>query len=421
MMYGCIAEHLGHSFSALIHARLADYRYELCELTPCEVDGFMKEKAFRAINVTIPYKQTVIPYLDEVDEIARRIGAVNTIVNREGRLYGYNTDFAGMCALIERLGLTLKGKKVAILGTGGTSRTARAVAAHLEAGEILVVSRTARGDAIDYAALTSRHSDTEILINTTPAGMYPDNDGCPVDPASFPRLCGVVDAVYNPLSTVLVRRAQAMGVPAEGGLYMLVAQAAFAVEHFLDVRVPRERIDEVYGEILAQKRNIVLVGMPGCGKTTLGRMLAARLGLDFVDGDEEIVRREGMPIPQIFAERGERAFRDCETAAIREDIAPRGGCVVATGGGAVLREENVFRLKQNGLVIFLDRPLDQIAATGDRPLSSDREMLAQRYRDRYPIYRACADIILPIGSDVTENTNRIIEALKSTQADRQTI
>jgi len=411
-MYGCIAEHLGHSFSALIHARLADYQYELHELTPCEVDGFMKEKAFRAINVTIPYKQTVIPYLDEVDEIARRIGAVNTIVNRDGKLYGYNTDFAGMCALIERLGLSLKDKKVAILGTGGTSKTARAVAAYLGAGEILVVSRTAREGVIDYAALAASHTDTEILINTTPVGMFPDNDGIPVAPELFPRLCGVVDAVYNPLSTVLVRRAQAMGVPAEGGLYMLVAQAAFAVEHFLGVRVPREKIDEVYADILRQKRNIVLVGMPGCGKTTLGRVLAERLGLQFIDGDEEIVRREGMPVPQIFAERGEQAFRDCEAAAVRESLAPLGGHVIATGGGAILREENVFRLKQNGILIFMDRPLDQIAATGDRPLSSNREMLEQRYRERYPKYCACADIILPIGSDVKENVEKLLNALK---------
>ena len=412
MMYGCIAEHLGHSFSALIHARLADYSYELCELSPCEVDGFMKEKAFRAINVTIPYKQTVIPYLDEVDEIARRIGAVNTIVNRDGRLYGYNTDFAGMCALIERLGLSLKDRKVAILGTGGTSKTARAVAAHLGAREILTVSRTARDGVIDYAALTASHTDVEILINTTPVGMYPHIDGTPVEPELFPHLCGVIDAVYNPLSTVLVSRARAMGIPAEGGLYMLVAQAAYAVEHFLSVSIPRERIDEVYADILRQKRNIVLVGMPGCGKTTLGRILADRLGMQFIDGDEEIVRREGMPVPQIFAERGESAFRDCESAAIRESLAPLGGHVIATGGGAILRDENVFRLKQNGILVFMDRPLDQIAATGDRPLSSNRDMLEQRYRERYPKYCACADIILPIGSDIEENIGQLLRALQ---------
>lgn len=412
MNYGCIAEHLGHSFSKIIHARLADYEYELRELTPCELDGFMKAKNFRAINVTIPYKQAVIPYLDEIDDIARRIGAVNTIVNRDGKLYGYNTDFAGMCALIKRLGLDLNGKKVAILGTGGTSRTARAVSAHLGAGEILVVSRTARDGAIDYATLTAAHADTQILINTTPAGMFPDNDGFPVEPELFPRLCGVVDAVYNPLSTVLVSRARKMGIPAEGGLYMLVAQAAFAVEHFLGTTVPAEKIDEVYRDILRSKRNIVLVGMPGCGKSTLGRVLAERLGLDFIDGDEEIVRREGMPVPQIFAERGEAAFRDCESAAIRESLAPRGGCVIATGGGAILREENVFRLKQNGVLVFLDRPLDQIAATGDRPLSSNREMLEQRYRERYPKYCACADVHLHIGSDVGENVEKILDALE---------
>ena len=413
MTYGCIAEHLGHSFSALIHARLADYKYELCELSPCEVDGFMRARDFRAINVTIPYKQTVIPYLDEVDEIARRIGAVNTIVNRDGRLYGYNTDFAGMCALIERMGVSLCGKKVAILGTGGTSRTARAVAAHLGAGEILVVSRTAREGVIDYATLRAAHTDTEILINTTPVGMYPEIEGTPVEPEIFTKLSGVIDAVYNPLSTVLVSRARAMGIPAEGGLYLLVAQAAFAVEHFLNIRVPRQRIEEVYLDVLRQKRSIVLVGMPGCGKTTLGRMLAERLGMDFVDSDEAIVRREGRPIPEIFASQGESVFRDMEADAIREEIAPRGGCVVATGGGAILRPENVFRLKQNGILIFLDRPLGQIAATGDRPLSRDREMLQARYRERYPKYCACADRILPIDSDAEENVEKILKILKT--------
>ena len=411
MTYGCIAEHLSHSFSALIHARLADYTYELCELTPCEVGSFLRQRAFRAINVTIPYKQTVIPFLDEIDDVARRIGAVNTIVNRDGRLYGYNTDFAGMCALIERMGLTLRGKKVAILGTGGTSRTARAVAVHLGAAQILTVSRRAGEGVIDYATLVAEHTDVEILINTTPVGMYPNIDAAPVEPELFTNLSGVVDAVYNPLSTVLVSRARAMGVPAEGGLYMLVAQAAFAVEHFLGTVVPRERIDGVYRDILRQKRNIVLVGMPGCGKSTLGRMLAERLDMEFIDSDEVIVRRDGRPIPEIFASEGESVFRDLESAAIREEIAPRGGCVVATGGGAVLRGENVSRLKQNGILIFLDRPLDQIAATGDRPLSRDRGMLEERYRERYPIYCACADVILPIGSDATANVEKILKVL----------
>ncbi len=411
MMYGCIAEHLGHSFSALIHARLADYDYQLRELAPHEVDGFMRARDFRAINVTIPYKQTVIPYLDEIDPIARRIGAVNTVVNRAGKLYGYNTDFAGMCALIRRLGLTLAGKKVAILGTGGTSRTARAVAAELGAGEVLVVSRTQKPGVIDYETLTRAHTDTQILINTTPVGMYPNIEGCPVAPEQFPGLCGVVDAVYNPLSTELVSRARAMGVPAEGGLYMLVAQAAYAVEHFLNTSVPTEKIDAVYADILRQKQNIVLVGMPGCGKTTLGKALAQRLGLQFIDSDEVIVRRERAPIPDIFARRGEAGFRDAESAAILQEVAPLGGYVVATGGGAILREENVFRLKQNGRLLFLDRPLDQIAATGDRPLSSDRAMLEKRYRERYPKYCACADIILPIGSDVEENINKILQML----------
>ena len=270
--YGCIGKKLTHSFSKEIHAQLADYRYDLIELTEDEIAPFFAEKAFAAINVTIPYKQTVIPYLDEVSAIAKKIGAVNTIVNRNGKLYGYNTDYYGMKALIEKVGIDLTGKKVLVLGTGGTSKTARVVAADMGAQEVLIVSRSAKEGCITYEE-AAKDSDAQVIINTTPSGMYLDCESEPIDISAFPQLVGVIDAVYNPLRTNLVLDAQARGIPAEGGLYMLVMQAVVAVEHFLDTEIPKDRADEVFASVYAAKENIVLTGMPGSGKSTVGRLI----------------------------------------------------------------------------------------------------------------------------------------------------
>ena len=396
MQYGCIAERLGHSFSPEIHAELADYRYELCELRPEEVEHFLKRGAFCGINVTIPYKETVIPYLYEIDEAAREIGAVNTVVNRGGRLYGYNTDFYGMHAMIEYMSLALAGKKVAVLGTGGTSRTARAVAASLGAREILVVSRTAREGVITYKELIERHTDTEILINTTPCGMYPHLEGRAVDVSHFPQLAGVLDAVYNPLRPRLVLDAMARGIPACGGLYMLVAQAVRASEIFLDTAYPKDTTARVYRRLLAKKENIVLIGMPGCGKSTVGALLANRLDRDLCDVDAEIVRTAGCSIPAIFEAEGEDGFRNLETRVICEQIAQANTQVIATGGGAILRDENVAALRRNGRLIFLDRPLCDLLPTPDRPLATSAEAICRRYEERYDRYRAVADCIIPV-------------------------
>lgn len=251
--YGCIGKTLSHSFSKEIHARLADYDYELIELTEDEIQPFFTEKNFEAINVTIPYKQTVIPYLDFVSDIAQRIGAVNTIVNRDGKLFGYNTDYYGLKALIERIGLTLEGRKVLILGTGGTSKTARVVAADLGAAEVLTVSRKKSDAHIDYADAVRMHSDAQIMINTTPVGMYPDCEGRPIDISAFPALEGVVDAVYNPLRTNLILDAMERGIRAEGGLYMLVMQAVVAVEKFLDTKIEKEAADRIFASVYAEK------------------------------------------------------------------------------------------------------------------------------------------------------------------------
>ncbi len=396
MQYGCIAERLGHSFSREIHMALADYTYELCEVAPNALGDFMQARNFCGINVTIPYKEKVIPYLCEIDEIARSIGAVNTVVNRDGRLYGYNTDFYGMSALIERLGLDLKGKRVAVLGTGGTSKTACAVASHMGAASILTVSRTATGLAIDYDTLRDQYADIDIIINTTPCGMYPNPEGKAVEIDDFPRLCGVVDAVYNPLRPQLVLDAKKRGIPAEGGLYMLVAQAVRASEIFLDKRYHKDAAERIYRKLAAQKENIVLVGMPGSGKSTVGKLLAERYGREFCDTDSEIVREIGMSIPEIFESRGEKAFRDIESRVICKQVSQRTGLVIATGGGAILRDENVDALRRNGRLYFLDRPLEALLPTADRPLASSTEAIRRRYEERYHRYCTVSDIQVKI-------------------------
>ena len=330
MEYGLIGEKLGHSFSREIHQRLGGYDYRLQELTPAQLPAFLEKRDFRGVNVTIPYKQTVIPLLDEVDPKAAAIGAVNTIVNRRGRLYGYNTDYDGMAALARHAGLTLKNKNVLILGTGGTSRTAMTVAADLGAAEIRRVSRTGQGDAITYEQAADL--PVQVLINTTPCGMYPGCDGQPMDLSRFGWLEGVLDAVYNPLRTRLVLQARDNGARGQGGLYMLVAQAAAACRLFLDRPLPDGALDSVYRAIHGQKQNIVLTGMPGSGKSTVGRVLARQLDRELVDTDTEIIRVAKKPIPEIFAQRGERGFRDLESQVIQE-VSRRTGLVIATGAG----------------------------------------------------------------------------------------
>ena len=391
--YGCIGKKLTHSFSKEIHARLADYKYELIELTEDEIAPFFKEKDFEAINVTIPYKQTVIPYLDSVSDIAKRIGAVNTIVNKDGRLFGYNTDYYGMSALIKRIGLSLQGKKVLVLGTGGTSKTAQVVAADLGASTVLTVSRHRSQEFIDYEEAVSLHSDAEIIINTTPSGMYPDCESHPIDISAFSRLEGVVDAVYNPLSTNLVLDAKEKGIKTEGGLYMLVMQAVVAVEKFLDTKIEKSVADRVFASVYAEKENIVLTGMPGSGKSTVGKLIDLE-GYEFIDTDAEIEKRCGCAIKDLIAEKGEKYFRDLESEVIR-DVSREGHRIISTGGGAILREENLRALKRNGKIFFIDADLERLQATNDRPLSDTQEKLVRLYRERIDIYRSTADVTVP--------------------------
>ena len=412
MEYGLIGEHLPHSFSKIIHEKLAPYSYELHELRPDEVDSFMRGKEFKGINVTIPYKQTVIPYLDEISDQARSIGAVNTVVNRNGRLCGYNTDYFGMKSLIERLGIDPAGKKVLILGTGGTSKTAFAVATDMGASEVYKVSRTGKEGVPTYEEAYERHTDAQIIINTTPCGMYPAIDDCPLDLSRFPDLCGVIDAIYNPLRTVLILEAQKRGIPAEGGLYMLVVQAVYAAELFADRKIESEKTDQVFKEILNSKRNIVLSGMSLAGKTTLGTLLAKKLDRVLEDTDQMIIRKEQRPITEIFATDGEKYFRDLETEMART-LAPQTGLVIATGGGAILRQENVDALKKHGCIIFLDRPFNQILPADDRPLANTKEKVAALLEKRYPIYKATCDESITNDLTPEEGIAKILAALQN--------
>lgn len=407
MEYGLIGEHLSHSFSKIIHEHISQYPYELKEIKKEDLDSFMKKRDFKGINVTIPYKEAVIPYLDEISDQALSIGAVNTIVNDHGRLKGYNTDFSGMKSLMEVAGIDPSGKKVLILGTGGTSKTAYAVAKSLKAASVQKVSRTAKGGAISYEEAYEYHDDAGIIINTTPCGMYPNSWDCPLDLSLFPELTGLVDAIYNPLRTNLVLDAADRGIPAAGGLYMLVAQAVFAAELFHKRTYDKDLINHIYKDLLFERRNIVLTGMSRAGKSTVGTMLADKLGRRLVDTDQEIITLEKKPITEIFSTQGEEYFRELETQVVKA-LSEEKGLVIATGGGVILKEENVRVLKRNGYLIFLDRPLDQILPTDDRPLANTLDKIINLFQYRYPIYKKTCDQRVPNTLSAENVTNKIL-------------
>lgn len=391
--YGLIGGKLSHSYSKIIHEQLADYTYELLPLpTEAEARAFLEKRAFAAINVTIPYKQFVIPYCDEIAPKARAIGAVNTIVNRGGRLYGYNTDYAGFAYLAAAHGVDFTGKTVLILGTGGTHSTVEAVCRDGGARAVLAASRTGRGGALTYSEAAHRR-DVQIIVNTTPCGMFPNVGQCMVDPTAFPALEAVLDVVYNPFRTELVLRAAEHGIPAAGGFEMLVAQAVYAAQHFTGQTFDVARVvPDTCRRLQQQLANVSLIGMPGCGKSTVGAALARRLGKTFVDLDEEIERRTGRNIPDIFAREGEDAFRRYEAETLA-DVAKHTGQVIACGGGIIKTGANVHALRQNGTVLWVQRALNKLA-TGGRPLSRGGAALEQLQNERTPLYRAASDAVL---------------------------
>ena len=412
MRYGLIGEKLGHSFSKIIHEQLADYTYDLIPLTREELDVFMQEKQFAALNVTIPYKETVIPYLDEVDGHAQKIGAVNTVVNRNGILKGYNTDFYGFRYMLQNNGIDVAGKKALVLGKGGASKAVIAVLEEMGASEILTVYYKENPETITYEACYENHTDAEIIVNTTPVGMYPKADDCPIDLSRFHNLSGVADVVYNPLRTQLIVEAENRGIPAAGGLEMLVAQAKYAVEIFLDTTIADERINEINAGLVKERSNLVLIGMSGGGKTTLGKMAAEKLGKTFVDTDEEIVKRIGMPIAEFFAKEGEPAFRRIETEILHE-FSSQNNLVISTGGGIVKNPVNVEYLKRNGRIIWLKRDAHLLQSGNGRPLAPDQAATLKLYEERLPLYTAAAEAIAENNGTAEEGLTAILHAYEN--------
>lgn len=414
MKYGLIGEKLSHSYSCEIHKSIAEYEYELKELIPCELDEFFAKRDFLAINVTIPYKQKVFDYLDFISDEARKIGAVNTVVNKDGKLYGYNTDYYGIVALLDKVNVSPRNKKVLILGTGGTSNTAYSVFQDMGASQILKVSRRKVADSITYDEAINKYGDAQIVFNATPVGMYPGDEAEPIDISHFDNLECVLDAVYHPLNTNLVLHAKERGVKAIGGLYMLSAQAVYASKLFVGEstdNVDKFLIDKAYENVLKQKQNIVLIGMPSSGKSSVGEALAKLLGREFVDTDVEIEKRIAMPIADFFEKSGERGFRDIESEIIL-GVAKESGIVIATGGGSVLNKDNANALKRNGIIVFLDRDLNNLITTSSRPLSSDRTKLERLFDQRYNIYCEVSHIRIDGNESVENVTKDIVKELE---------
>lgn len=402
MRCGLLGEKLGHSYSPAIHAQLADYAYGLYEVAPKALPAFLTGGDFDALNVTIPYKKAVIPYCTELSPIARRLGSVNVLVRRaDGTLYGDNADAFGFEYLVRRSGIDVAGQKALVLGNGGASATIQAVLEQLGA-HVTVISR----HGPDNYENLDRHADAHVIVNTTPVGMYPNTGRAAVDLRQFPQCAGVLDIVYNPARTALLLQAESLGIPCAGGLYMLVAQAKRSCEVFTDTVIDDAQILRIHRLLRQEMENIVLIGMPSSGKSTVGRALAERLGKRFADSDALVTERIGMPIADYFAQRGEAAFREREQEAVA-DLAATGGQVIATGGGAILRPENVTALRRSGRLVFLDRSPEKLIATADRPLASDREALRRRYEERYDLYCAAADLHIDGDGTVEETAQRI--------------
>ena len=404
MKCGLLGRKLGHSYSPQIHSQLAEYSYVLFEKEPEELAAFLKTGDFTGINVTIPYKKDVIPYLDELSPVADKMGAVNTIVRRDGKLIGHNTDYFGFKSMVQVSGLAVSGKKVLVLGTGGASNTAVAVLKELDA-QVVTISRSGENN---YGNL-HLHGDAAVIVNCTPVGMYPNVGTSPIDLNLFPVLEGVLDVIYNPARTQLLLDAEAKGLVTMNGLWMLVAQAKESAEWFAGHPISDDRIAPIHSALRQQMENILLVGMPGCGKSTVGRALAKQLGKRFVDADDVIVEKAGMPIPEIFARDGEPGFRAVETAVLAE-LGKQSGQVLATGGGCVTQTRNYPLLHQNGTIFWLQRDIAKLPTDG-RPLSQSNK-LADMYAVRKPMYESFADHAIDNDSDLAHTIARIMEVLK---------
>lgn len=409
MMYKLIGKNVSHSYSAEIYNKLG-YDYSISDLNYNEFEQFMESRQFSGINVTMPYKQDVIKYLDQTDDIALEIGAVNTVVNKNGELYGYNTDYYGLKYLFNCNDILIKDKDVLILGTGATSKTAASVMRSLGANRIVKVSRTQGKNSITYDDLDSV-KDFSVIINTTPNGMYPNTEGQLLDLLQFNNLSVVVDVVYNPIRTNLILQAQNLNIKAIGGFEMLVAQAIKSAQLFFDENLSDDKIAEIYQTMILKKANIVLIGMPTSGKTTIGRKLAVQLNKDFKDTDFMIVDKEAKVISEIFRDDGEDYFRILEAALISE-LANANNTIIATGGGSILDVNNVINLKRNGLLVFINRPLELLYGDKTRPLTQNKYDLNTVYNERVDLYKQVCDIEVVNDKSLDSVVKEILEAIK---------
>ena len=414
MKYGLIGEKLTHSYSPYIHNELSNNDYVLMEIKKEDLHDFMMKKDFLSINVTIPYKEEVIEYLDFIDENAKIIGAVNTIVNKDNKLYGYNTDYYGLIDLINENKIDIKNKKVLILGTGGTSKTAYAVCKYFNAKSIIKASRNkSEEEILLYNEVHEKYNDAEIIINTTPVGMFSENDTTnieksPIDIDKFNNLEAVIDIIYNPLNTKLLYDANNKNIKTANGLYMLVAQAVEADKLFFDKKIDDKDIinttNSIYKKLLNEIRNIVLIGMPGSGKTKVGNKLYEKLKKELYDLDVVFKDKYNMLPGEYIEKYGEDSFRDKESEIV-DTISRKKNVVISTGGGVVLREKNIMRLKRNGVVIFIDRNID----TPTRPLTNDREKLKSVYEKRLPLYNKYADYVIKSNEVIDDTVDKIIK------------
>lgn len=400
--FGLIGRPLKHSYSKKIHAYLGEYHYDLYEIQPDTLKDFITNSSLNGFNVTIPYKKDVMAYLDNIDERAQKIGAVNTVVVKDGLKTGYNTDFDGMVYMLSRAKISLLDKTVLIMGSGGTSNTARAVCEYLGAKEIKILSRSGE---VNYGNYEKIAPSIEVIINTTPVGTYPDNYSCKIDLNNFPKLMGVADVVYNPSLTKLLYQAEKLGVRYTNGLPMLVAQAKYAKDLFLGEKSGDAVIEDIISVLEKEKKNIVLIGMPGCGKTSVGVALSKELNREFIDIDQEIVKKDGRDIPTIFSESGEEYFRKLESEVLKE-VGVLTGKIIVTGGGVVKNADNYFPLKQNGIIVWIDREIEKLATNG-RPLSKDLCAVKKLYRERKELYESFADIKIKNDGSILDAVNEV--------------
>ena len=401
MQCGLLGEHLSHSFSPQIHAQLGTYPYRLYEVQPEGLGNFLNNTPFTGINVTIPYKKAVIPYCKQLTPTAALLGAVNTIIRQsDGSLLGHNTDYAGFRSMVEHSGLDVGMKKVLVLGSGGASATVVAVLKELNANPV-VISRTGENN---YSNL-NKHADAAVIVNTTPVGMYPNNGLAPIDIDLFPTLEGILDLIYNPHRTALLMQAEKRNLVTENGLWMLVAQAKESAEYFTGSAIDDRIIQKIHTSLKKQTENIVLIGMPGCGKSTVGSLLANKLQRTFVDADTEIEKEAGMSIPEIFARGGEQSFRKIESTVL-ERLGKKSGLVIATGGGCVTIPENYPHLHQNGIMIYLNRSIDTLPTDG-RPLSN-KDNLEILYTVRKPLYEQFLDVSVANNGSIDDTVDHIL-------------